>query len=189
MLLGAFGALAVVVVLALGTALGGGIPFVGGGSTGPEVELDTAELRGAGSVFVGGQLESGSVERTEFTIQLWEGQRGDGDPLLRTQVAGTSRGNGTFGLSVGPDKLETAANGFDPLDGDCEVAVEAASGTSAAMALEPGALDLTLDDAEWTEGSLSVTGCLTQAGTPLQGAGCRGDSRRGDSEPGAALRG
>jgi hypothetical protein len=69
-LLGAFGALAVVVVLALGTALGGGIPFVGGGSTGPEVELDTAEFRGADSVFVGGQLESGSVEGTEFTIQL-----------------------------------------------------------------------------------------------------------------------
>ena len=172
-LLGAFGALALVVVLALGTALGGGIPFVGGdggGPAGPDVELDTAELRGADGVFVEGQLEGGSVAETEFTLQLWEGRRGDGEPLLTTQVAGTSRGNGTFGLSVGPDELETAANGFDPLDrGSYEVAVETASGTSAATALEPGVLTLTLDNVEWTDGSLSVTGRLTQAGAPLRG--------------------
>ncbi len=171
-LLGAFGALALVVVLALGTALGGGIPFVGGdggGSAGPEVELDTAELRGADGVVVEGQLEGGSVEETEFTLRLWEGRQGDGDPLLTTQVAGTSRGNGTFGLSVGPGELEAAADGFDPRDGDYEVAVETASGASAATTLEPGALNLTLDDVAWTEGSLAVTGRLTQAGVPLRG--------------------
>jgi hypothetical protein len=179
-LLGAVGAVAVLVLLALGTAFAGGLPFVGGDGGGGDggggggggdvtLDLDTAELRGADGVIVEGQLAGGSVDGTSFTVELWEGQQDNGQPVVSRQVDATDSGGG-FSLGVDASDIDAATDNFAYLGGtEYEVVVETEAGLSATATLERGPLNLTLGEVTWTDEALTVTGSMTQGGAAIRG--------------------
>ena len=168
-LLGAFGLLALF-LLVVGAALGGGIPFVGGGEASPALELDSAEIRGTDGVVVDGRLENQAVGATSFTLRVWAGEPGDGEPVVTTQTGATSNGDGTFTLGVDAERIDAATDGFAYRgDTDYRVEVETDQGATATATLERGAVDLALADIQWSADSLTVTGSLTQGGAPVHG--------------------
>lgn len=169
MILSILGAVALVLLLGLGAALGGGIPFVGGGGEEVALELDSATVEGADGVVVEGQLTGTRVDDTSFTVRLFEGGQSAGEELVETQVAATPLGGGQFNVTVDPEQL-AAGGEFSYLGGtDYEVVVETDEDASGSAQVQPAGLDLALTDVQWTNDSVDVTGTLTQGRAAVYG--------------------
>jgi len=170
MILGVLGVTAVVLLLALGAALGGGIPFVGGGGETVTLELDSATIQGTDGVVTTGRLSGTRVDDTAFTVRLLEGKQGEGEALLRTQVAATPLGGGQFSLAVGPEQLDAATGEFDYLGGtEYEIVVDTDENVSGSVQVAPATLALALTDIRWSGESVDVTGTLRQGEAGVHG--------------------